>query len=112
MTSAALQAFNSQRLASQTALFGQPVKVNDTQGTGCYSAPRFQRELAEGGFKVGHDATLRLTKSAWPALTTVALVEAAKIELQLNNAWVRFKVAEVTDVTTGGEWRIGLEALV
>lgn len=111
MTAAALQTFNTARLAAQQALFGQPVKVNDTPGTGVFSAPRFQRELAEGGFKVGHDATLRLRKSAWPALTSVALVEAAKIELQLSGAWVRFKVAEVADVVTGGEWRLGLEAL-
>lgn len=111
MTAAAVQAFNTARLASQSAMFGQPVKVNDTQGTGCYSAPRFTRELAEGGFKVGHDATLRLTKADWPALTTVKVVEAATVEIQLNGGWMKFKVAEVTDVVTGGEWRLGLEAL-
>lgn len=88
-----------------------PVRIGGTTGTGIYPAPRFERELAEGGFKVGHDAILRLIKADWPALTSVALVEASRPELYLSGAWVQFKVKEVTDVANSGEWRIGLEHL-
>lgn len=111
MTSEAIAAFNVNRLDAQYALFGKSIKISGTDGTGCYNAPSFRRNLEEGGFKTIHEASLRIRKSQWTAYTAPLQFEKVTVQLQLNGTWTSFGVTSATDVSLAGEWKLELAAM-
>jgi hypothetical protein len=116
VTKSALESFNSQRVATQFALFGKPIKLDSIEGSGCYTAPRRtdQLDTEGGGYKVVITSTLRLRKIDWPSFTTVADFFQKEVQLNLGGtSWQRFRIADqgVMDIQQGGEWKLELEAL-
>lgn len=111
----ATDSFNADSLAAVYAVHGSAIKLNNVDGTGCYTAPRWTEKLAPdgGGFRRVITSSLRLRKADWPNYKTEADFIKKEIQLRQGDGWQRFGLADegVVDIHLGGEWKLELEAL-
>ncbi len=113
MNAAALNAFNRERLKTQDALYGRPIKLDGTEGRGAHSGAKYQQQLRSegGGEEQLFDGILRIEKSQWEEYTVPQHFDKVKVELKIGPNWKAFKVLRATDVHLAGEWKLELEAL-
>ena len=109
-----VSALNAQRLVSEYAVNGKPLKLQAVAGTGIYPPPRYNKTLRTdgGGFDEVMSTTACILKSDWPAYTSVQSFEKKVVQLPNGVGWQGFRIVATTDLITRGEWRLELEALM
>lgn len=105
MTPESIQRFARQRVALQNRCYGQWITYEGVAQKLVLSDVSSQRELEEAGFRLQHDATLRVPVVAGKSAPQLG----AKITRQRDGR--QYRINEVIDDPIEAEWVAGLEGL-